>query len=79
MLLHLLYATAALLPIIWPAMLTKQVMGQAMAAYVLCAVAKQPFLPEPVAPMSLKTRHKMAQHLLNREFKVPQRNSNEAV
>jgi len=30
------------------------VMGQAMAAYVLCAVAKQPFKPEPVAPMSIK-------------------------
>jgi hypothetical protein len=32
------------------------VMGQAMAAYVLCMIAKQPFIPEPVAPMSMKVR-----------------------
>ena len=43
------------------------VMGQAMAAYVLCKCAGQPFLPEPVAPMSIKARHKFAQHLKNRE------------
>jgi hypothetical protein len=46
------------------------IMGQAMAAYVLCAAAKQPFLPEPVAPMSIKARHKFAQYLSNREQKV---------
>mmetsp|Transcript_6360 Transcript_6360/g.8222 ORF Transcript_6360/g.8222 Transcript_6360/m.8222 type:complete len:430 (+) Transcript_6360:14-1303(+) len=45
------------------------VMGQAMASYVLCALAKQPFVPEPVAPMSIKARHKFAQHLSNREKK----------
>lgn len=46
------------------------VMGQAMAAFVLCAVAKQPFRPEPVAPMSIKARHKFAQHLTNREQRL---------
>jgi len=46
------------------------IMGQAMAAYSLCLLAKQPFLPEPVAPMSAKARHKMAQHLSNRETSV---------
>lgn len=46
------------------------IMGQAMAAYVLCELAKQPFLPQPVATMSIKARHKLAQHLVNRERKV---------
>jgi len=46
------------------------IMGQAMASFVLCTLAKQPFKPEPVAPMSIKARHKMAQHLTNRELKT---------
>jgi hypothetical protein len=41
------------------------VMGQSMAAYVLCALAKQAFKPEPVAPMSVKVKdcHKMRGHV----------------
>jgi tRNA A37 threonylcarbamoyladenosine dehydratase len=46
------------------------IMGQAMAAFVLCEVAQQPFVPQPVATMSAKARHKLAQHLVNRERKV---------
>jgi len=46
------------------------IMGQAMAAMVLCSLAQQPFVPQPVATMSIKSRHKLAQHLKNRERKV---------
>uniref|UniRef100_A0A7S2SSC0 THIF-type NAD/FAD binding fold domain-containing protein n=1 Tax=Rhizochromulina marina TaxID=1034831 RepID=A0A7S2SSC0_9STRA len=46
------------------------IMGQAMAAFVLCDVAGKPFRPEPVAGLSSKSKLKFLQHLKNREIEV---------
>uniref|UniRef100_K3W7Z7 THIF-type NAD/FAD binding fold domain-containing protein n=1 Tax=Globisporangium ultimum (strain ATCC 200006 / CBS 805.95 / DAOM BR144) TaxID=431595 RepID=K3W7Z7_GLOUD len=41
--------------------------GQTMAAYVLCDLANQPFVPEAVARLSRDQRNKLYQKLLDRE------------
>lgn len=46
---------------------TPALFGQTMAAYVLCALAGQPFVPEAVARLSRDQRNKLFQKLLDRE------------
>lgn len=43
------------------------IFGQTMAAYVLCDLAQQPFVPEAVARLSRDQRNKLFQKLLDRE------------
>lgn len=44
--------------------------GQTMAAFVLCELAQQPFQPVSVAGLSRAVKHKLQQHLRNREQRV---------
>lgn len=49
---------------------TPALFGQTMAAFVLCALAGQPFSPEAVARLSRDQRNKLFQKLLDRERKL---------